>query len=80
MIEIKKRDVGDIDGRYLLIRGNNWDSKITEEKKFSLDYLTKEEFSVIAGFLDAIFDNFDTIDAASLRDKKNWWNYYILIF
>jgi len=70
MIEIKKRDIGDIDDCYLLIRGKNLCSEINKEKEFSLNGLTKEEFSVIVGFLDAIFDNFDSIDGASLRYKE----------
>jgi len=69
--KIKKRDIKiipDLEGKCLLLRGHRWTEDYEFNEEFSLEGISEKDFSVIAGFLDTIFDTFDDLTGASLRD------------
>jgi hypothetical protein len=71
MKKIKKRDIRiipELEGKCLLLRGHRWTDDYEFNEEFSLEGISDEDFCVIAGFLDAVFDTFDDLTGASLRD------------
>jgi hypothetical protein len=71
MKKIKKRDIrtiSELEGKCLLLRGHRWTDDYEFNEEFSLEGISDEDFCVIAGFLDAVFDTFDDLTRASLRD------------